>query len=138
MGEKNLTGLIEQLVESTLSEGKRLDMENQLQNYPNAYEEYKAFLTDYISAGNSNEIADNPYLAAKIRERVASDNHTLPVIRKVAWAPYAVLASLGISFGIFLGFQVDKSSESSADFITEEFIVSDYDVEGLYIVDFNE
>lgn len=138
MSDKIISKLIQQLVENTFAEEKRQDLENQLKIFPKAYEEYMVFRADFINAEDSDEIADNPYLAARVRERLASDNRPLPVYRKVAWAPYAVLASLGISFGVFLGNQVSQSNDSSADFITEEFIVADYDTEDMYIVDFND
>ncbi len=138
MSDKIISELIQKLVENTLAAEKRQELENQLKSFPKAYEEYMVFHRDYINAGNSEEIQDNPYLAAKIRERLASDNRLVPVYRKVAWAPYAVLASLGISFGIFLGNQVSQTTDNPTDFITEEFIVGDYDTADMFIVDFNE
>lgn len=138
MSDNNISELIQLLVESTLEEGERQDLESRLKIFPKAFEEYRVFRADFINAGNSEDIADNPYLAARVREGLASDNRPIPVYRKIAWAPFVVLASLGISFGVFLGNQVSQSNDSSTDFITEEFIVADYDTEDMYIVDFND
>ncbi len=138
MGENKTSEIIYKLLEATLNDLQKIALEEQLKEFPAAYQSYLSFKNEYVEAKSSLDISEDPFFVAKVRNRISAKNLPIPVYKKVAWAPYAVLASLGISFGIFLGNQVGSESESETDFVTEEFFVGEYDTEGMYVVDFNE
>jgi hypothetical protein len=138
MGENKASEIIQKLLENTFNDLQQIELEEQLKKFPAAYRSYLSFKNEYSEAENSEDIPENPFFVAKVRNRISEQNLPVPAYKKVAWVPYAALASLGISFGIFLGNQVGSASESETDFVTEEFFVGEYDTEGMYVVDFNE
>jgi len=128
--------IINELLTLESNEIRRSELETELKEFSGLYQVYLNFKTDYeqVIVG----VPPNPFFLSKLKNSINADSKWQPLLRKVQWAPYAILASLGIAFGVFLGNQVDYTSVQDEDSITEEFMISEYEIDDPFLLVVND
>ena len=131
--------IIEQLLSDDLSDITKSNLEQELKNFPGIYATYKRLELDKSVVFMPSEIPVNPYLFQKIKQRMQPDVRSLPATTsgKHSWVPYAAIISFGIVSGVFLGNQVEVEPTIESDEISNEFIISDYELEETYLMDYS-
>ncbi len=138
MMSQNITReIINELINSETGSMRKAELEKQLEQYPSAYKAWLKYRNDYSEVFNSSHIPANPFFLAKLKNRMEERKQPKPVFGKVQWAPYAALASLALVFGVFLGNQVDYTQEPEADSFTDEFVISDYELDDTFLLGMN-
>ena len=128
--------IINELLTLESNDMRRAELEAELKKFRDLYQVYLNFKTDYEQVIMG--IPPNPFFLSKLKNSINEDSTRWPLLRKVQWAPYAILASLGIAFGVFLGNQVDYTSVPDEDSITEEFMISEYEIDDPFLLVVND
>ena len=137
MSQNKAREIIKELINSETGSIRKAELEMQLKLYPSVNRAYLEYRTDYADVVNSSGIPENPFFLAKLKNRMEERKQPKPVFEKVQWAPYAVLASFAIVFGVLLGNQVDYVPVSEAESFTDEFMISDYEPDDTFLLGMN-
>lgn len=137
MSQSNIREIINELISSESDSVRKAELEMQLKQYPSAYRAYLDYCNDYAEVFDSSEIPANPFFLAKLKNRMEERKQPKPVFEEVKWAPYTALASFAIVLGVLLGNQVGYTPVSEAESFTNEFMISNYELDDSFLLGMN-